>query len=69
MISITESESLYNNLEAMPVRELLESINKEDQKVPGIVKRSIPDIEKLVEAIVVRMKKGGRLLSGSTMDL
>ena len=61
MISITESESLYDNLEAMPVRKLLESINKEDQKVPGIVKKSIPDIEKLIEAIVVRIKKGGRL--------
>jgi N-acetylmuramic acid 6-phosphate etherase len=61
MISITESESLYHNLEKMSVTELLESINAEDQKVPLIVKRSIPDIEKLVEAIVSRMGKGGRL--------
>jgi N-acetylmuramic acid 6-phosphate etherase len=61
MISITESESLYDNLETMSFRELLECINTEDQKVPGIVKKSIPDIEKLVEAIVMRMKKGGRL--------
>jgi N-acetylmuramic acid 6-phosphate etherase len=61
MVSVTESESLYNNLEEMSVRELLEYINTEDQKVPGIVKKSIPDIEKLVEAIVSRMKKGGRL--------
>ncbi len=61
MISITESESLYHDLEKMSVRELLESINTEDQKVPLIVKKSIPEIEKLVEAIVPRMKKGGRL--------
>ena len=61
MISITESESLYHDLEKMSVSELLESINIEDQKVPLIVKRSIPDIEKLVEAIAARMKKGGRL--------
>jgi N-acetylmuramic acid 6-phosphate etherase len=61
MISITESESLYNNLEEMSVKELLESINTEDQKVPGIVKKSIPEIERLVEAVVIRMKKGGRL--------
>ncbi len=61
MISITESESLYNNLEDMTVRELLESINTEDQKVPQVVKNSIPDIEKLVEAVVARMRKGGRL--------
>jgi N-acetylmuramic acid 6-phosphate etherase len=61
MISITESESLYHDLEKMTVRELLESINTEDQKVPLIVKKSIPDIEKLVETITERMKKGGRL--------
>jgi N-acetylmuramic acid 6-phosphate etherase len=61
MISQTESESLYHNLEKMPVREQLESINTEDQKVPLIVKKSIPEIEKLVEAIVIRMRKGGRL--------
>ena len=61
MISITESESLYNDLENKTVRELLEAINTEDQKVPVIVRKSIPEIEKLVEAIVVRMKRGGRL--------
>jgi N-acetylmuramic acid 6-phosphate etherase len=61
MISITESESLYNDLEKMSVRELLESINAEDQKVPLAVKEAIPGIEKLVGAITDRMKKGGRL--------
>jgi len=61
MISITESSSFYNDLEKMTVRELLESINNEDQKVPGIVKGCIPEIEKLVEAVVTRMKTGGRL--------
>jgi len=61
MISITESESLYHDLEKMSIRELLESINTEDQKIPLIVRKSIPEIEKLVEAIVSRMKKGGRL--------
>jgi N-acetylmuramic acid 6-phosphate etherase len=61
MISITESESLYHDLEKMSVRQLLESINAEDQKVPGIVMGCIPSIEKLVEAIVPRMQTGGRL--------
>ena len=61
MISITESESLYHDLEKMSVRQLLESINAEDQKVPGIVKGCIPSIEKLVETIVSRMQTGGRL--------
>jgi N-acetylmuramic acid 6-phosphate etherase len=61
MISVTESESLYNDLENMSVIELLESMNNEDQKVPFIVRESIPKIGKLVEAIAERMKKGGRL--------
>lgn len=61
MINTTEAESFYNHLEDMPVRELLESINNEDQKIALIVRKSIPEIEKLVEAIVPRMKKGGRL--------
>jgi len=61
MMSVTESDSMYNDLEKMTVRELLESINTEDQKVPGIVRKSIPLIEKLVAAIVERMRTGGRL--------
>ncbi len=61
MPSVTESESLYHDLEKMPLRQLLECINAEDQKVPGIVRSCIPEIEKLVEAVVARMKKGGRL--------
>lgn len=61
MTSVTESESLYHDLEKMEVTELLESINNEDQKVPLIVKKSIPEIARLVEAIVTRMRKGGRL--------
>lgn len=61
MSSVTESESYYRDLEKMPVTELLESINAEDQKVPAVVRKSIPEIARLVEAIVARMKKGGRL--------
>jgi len=61
MTSVTESDSLYNDLEKMPVWEILESINQEDQKVPLIVRKSIPEIARLVEAVVARMKKGGRL--------
>ncbi len=61
MTSVTESESLYRDLEKMEVTELLESINNEDQKVPLVVKKSIPEIARLVEAIVTRMRKGGRL--------
>jgi N-acetylmuramic acid 6-phosphate etherase len=57
----TEAASRYNNLEQMSVQEILNSINKEDQTVPTAVAKSIPQIEKLVNQIVPRMKNGGRL--------
>ena len=57
----TEQRSLYDHLEKMPVRELLENINREDKTVPAAVTPCIPYIEKLVEGIVTRMKDGGRL--------
>ena len=60
-MSTTESSSHYKNLEQMPVRNLLEGINQEDQTVPLAVKKVIPQIEKLVEGTVARMKQGGRL--------
>lgn len=58
---ITESSSLYSDLDRMPVRELLEGINREDRKVAEAVGREIPKIERLVERLVERMRRGGRL--------
>lgn len=58
---ITESESYYRNLDRMPVNEILDNINREDQKVALAVRRVLPAIEKLVEALVPRMQRGGRL--------
>jgi len=58
---ITESPSPYNNLEQMSVHELLEGINREDQKVALAVQKEIPKIEQLVTGIVERMKRGGRI--------
>ena len=60
-IKITEQDSLYNDLERKSVRELLEDINTEDQKVALAVRRTIPKIEELVLQIVPRMKHGGRI--------
>lgn len=59
--STTESDSLYNNLEQKSIRELLTDIHREDQKVLPAVETAIPQIEKLVEQLYLRMKKGGRL--------
>lgn len=57
----TEKESLYKNLEKQSVSTLLLQMNQEDQKVPKVVRSSIPQIETLVENILPRMQKGGRL--------
>ena len=58
---ITEQSSLYNDLEKKSVREILEDINREDQKVALAVQQTIPQIEKLVNQIVPRMKQGVRI--------
>lgn len=58
---ITESESYYRDLDRMPVSEILDNINREDQKVALAARRVLPAIEKLVEALVPRMQRGGRL--------
>jgi N-acetylmuramic acid 6-phosphate etherase len=60
-IPVTEASSRYNHLEKMPVKELLANINREDKRVPLAVEKAMPSIEKLVKAIVPKMKKGGRL--------
>jgi N-acetylmuramic acid 6-phosphate etherase len=57
----TEQNSLYTNLEKMSVQEILNGINTEDRKVADVIKEQIPNIEKLVEAIIPKMELGGRL--------
>jgi N-acetylmuramic acid 6-phosphate etherase len=58
---ITESASKYNHLEKMSTKQLLTNINTEDDSVPKAIKKSIPQIQKLVDATFARMQKGGRL--------
>ena len=60
-IKVTEQSSLYDNLEQMSVTELLTNLNNEDQKVAIAVRESIPVMAALVEKIVERMEKGGRV--------
>lgn len=57
----TEQDSNYNHLEKMSIKELISNINNEDKTVPLAVEKSLPQIELLVEQIVVKLKKGGRL--------
>ncbi len=60
-ISITEYPSNFDNLEKMSVRELLVNINKEDATVHLAVAKAIPQVEKLINGVVERMKRGGRI--------
>ena len=60
-IKTTEKESNYNHLEKMNVLELLQNINKEDQTVPLAVNKAIPQIEELINNVIEKLKKGGRL--------
>ena len=57
----TEQASLYSGLDRMSTDELLRGINAEDSKVPAVVAGCIPQISALVDGIVERMKRGGRV--------
>lgn len=58
---ITEQNSAYDNLQEMSVHDLLVGINREDARVHEAVQKVIPVMEQLVERIVERMRRGGRL--------
>jgi len=60
-IKITETPSLHNNLDQMATQEILDAINSEDAKIAIAVQKTIPQITKLVDALVERFGKGGRL--------
>lgn len=61
MEKITEQPSHYDHLESMSTQELLSSINNEDKGVADAVEKALPQITVLVDAIVARMRKGGRV--------
>lgn len=57
----TESSSNYTDLEKKSVLELITGINNEDFSVAQVIKQSLPQIEKLITAVIEKMKAGGRL--------
>ena len=61
MNKITESNSNYDGLDKMSTADLLTNINREDKTVALSVEDQIPQIEQLINAIVPKMKIGGRL--------
>jgi len=61
MKKTTESDSNYDGLDKMSIVDLLTNINREDKTVALSVEDQIPQIENLIDAIVPKMKIGGRM--------
>lgn len=60
-MNTTESSSRFDHLDRMSIHDLLINMNAEDKTVPLAVEKIIPHIEALVNVIVDKMQKGGRL--------
>lgn len=60
-IKITETPSNHDNLEQLDAESILVKMNEEDQKVASAVANAIPQISLLVDGLVPRFLKGGRL--------
>jgi N-acetylmuramic acid 6-phosphate etherase len=61
MNNVTETSSHYRHLEKMTTQELISNINSEDSTVPQVIEHILDDITRLIDSIVVKMQKGGRL--------
>lgn len=61
-LPITEQNNLNTaNLSSLPLREMLRLVNDEDMLVAAAVGLVLPEIVEAVEAIVIRLREGGRL--------
>ena len=58
---ITETPSEHDHLERLDTETILRKMNEEDKKVADAVTVAIPKITELVDALVERFQKGGRL--------
>lgn len=61
MDRITEQQSIHRNLETKSSAELVAAINSEDKKVALEIEKSLPKIADLIEVIVSKLERGGRL--------
>ena len=58
---ITEQESNHKDLEKKSVSELVNAMHEEDNNALKAVNKVLPDVTSLIENIVPKIKKGGRL--------
>ena len=63
-ISITESSSVYDDLDKMSIHEILSGMNREDKKVPLAVGKAIPQIETLINVTTSLWRNDGDTRSG-----
>lgn len=61
MTRITEQPSNYRHLEKMSVEELTKNINHEDKLVAVAIEKALPALNKLINAVVEKLKNGGRM--------
>ena len=62
-LTLTEERNpLTKDIDTLPTLDMLTLINAEDQKVALAVRDELPRIAAAVEAITVRMQRGGRLI-------
>lgn len=62
MRKITEEPSLYRHLELQSVEDLTGQLLTEYKKIPGAIEHSKPQIDKMLNAIVSKVKAGGRMI-------
>lgn len=56
-----QADERYAHIDRMTVAELAATMNEADAEVPRAVHRALPDVSAAIEAIVPRLKGGGRL--------
>ena len=52
----TEESSKYNHLEKMSISEIVTNINSEDKSIPLAIEKIIPEIENLIQEVVLKLK-------------
>ncbi len=61
MEKITEQPSLHRHLEQKTVAEITALINQEDKKVAEAVNAALPQLNRVIEMIVEKLSRGGRM--------
>ncbi|GAA2874695.1 N-acetylmuramic acid 6-phosphate etherase [Streptosporangium fragile] len=61
-LSTEQSDPRYSQIDRLSTEQVARLMNAADATVPGAVARAIPEISAAVDAVVARMRAGGRLI-------